>query len=107
MGRGEEIKMETRIFSRSEWDAFAGSTCWADQSEPLFGKGLLGNGKEFVLVIDPTSCCLLIEDDPVNDFGGYILEVSFPTQAAAQAFARGIGEPKTLTDFLALGFREA
>lgn len=106
MGRGEEIKMEIRIFSRSEWDAFAGSTRWADQSEPLFGKGKLESGKEFVLAIDPTSCCLLIEDDPVNEFGGYILEVSFPTQAAALAFLRGIGEPKTLADFLALGFRE-
>ena len=98
--------METRIFSRSEWDAFTGSARWADQSEPLFGKGKLESGKEFVLAIDSTSGCLLIEDDPVNDFGGYILEVSFPTQAAARAFAHGIGEPKTLTDFLALGFRE-
>jgi len=62
------------------------------------------NGLGFGTVAVPPA---MVEDDPVNDSGGHCLALPCPTQAAARAFASGIGEPKSISVFLALGFREA
>ena len=98
--------MDMQGFSRSEWLDYAGAESWSAEKPPLFGRGKFEDGKEFELALDRTGGCLMIEDHPCNICGGHVIELAFPTQAGAIAFAHGIGEPKTLTDFLALGFRE-
>jgi hypothetical protein len=42
----------------------------------------------------------------LRTIGGRCLELAFPSQAAARAFAIGIGEPVSVDEFLVLGFRE-
>lgn len=109
--------MKIHEFLREDWLSFSGATEWDDKKAPLFAKGNLADGREYVMVLDATGGCLLIEhEDDVNDAGGRVLECAFPTQAAAWAFARGIAEPcdgpgpcdgrgpREVADFLALGF---
>ena len=109
--------METREFQEQDWNGFCGATEWDDGNAPLFAKGNFADGREYVMILDATGGCLLVEgDDDANDEGGRVLECAFPTQAAAWAFARGIGEPCNgpgpcdapgpleVADFLALGF---
>lgn len=108
--------MEPREFLRHDWDCFAGATGWDDGKAPLLAKGNLADGREYVVVLDSTGGCLLVEGDEVNAEGGRVLDCAFPTQAAAWAFLRGIGKPydghgpcdgsgpHELDEFLALGF---
>ena len=109
--------MESRQFEKEDWYAFAGATGWDDGRLPLLAKGNLADGREYVVVLDATGGCLMVQDDEeTNNEGGRAFECPFPTQAAALAVARGIGEPcdglgprngsgpHELADFLALGF---
>lgn len=100
--------MRTRTFEKHDWDAFAGCEAFpatdAEKELPLFASGTFENGEEFVLVLDSTGACLVVDDDQAA-YGGYCLELPFPTQATAQAFAEGIGEPKHKMDFFLLGFK--
>lgn len=105
------MKMELREFQREDYYAFAGAAGWDDGKAPLIGKGNFADGREFVMVLDATGGCLMVQDDEeTNNEGGRAFECPFPTQAAALAFARGIEEPcdgsgpRELADFLALGF---
>lgn len=100
--------MRMNEFDRTAWHNFAGCESWSGERQtlPLIGEGRFENGQRYCLVLDRTGGCLMVEDDLVNDFGGRCLEMAFPSQAAARAFAVGIGEPKTMTEFLVLGFRE-
>ena len=95
--------MEAREFGRHDWDGFAGAERWGE-APPLMAVGKFADGREVVLVLDRTGGCVLVEDDPQNDAGGYVLALPSPTQLAAKAFARGMGEPQRLEDFLAVGF---
>lgn len=100
--------MELSEFTSTQWNAFAEASGWDDGALPLYCEDRLDDGRNFILVLDTTGGCLLIEsDDEVNDAGGRVLACPFPTQQAAHAFARGIQPPYTLDDFLALGFAEA
>ena len=99
--------MQTRPFSREDWFGFAGCVQWPNGDDPLIGDGTLEDGKEFVVVFDPTGCCLVVEEHPVSLAGGWILELPFPTRDAARAFGTGMGTPTCIDDFLRLGFREA
>jgi hypothetical protein len=98
--------MDTQEFTRNEWLSYAGAESWSTQKLPLIGRGKFESGKEFEIVFDHTGACLIIEDHPCNVYGGHVLDLAFPTQAAAEVFAKGIIAPKSLLDFLALGFRE-
>ena len=97
--------MNAREFTNHDWDAFAGCERWADGAEPLMALGALETGKEVCVVLDRNGACLMIEDDDQNDYGGHVLEMEFPTQAAARAFAIGMGEPKTKDECLRYGFK--
>ena len=103
--------MRMEEFDRQAWMSFQGCAGWSTadgrECEPLIGEGRFADGTRYCLVLDRTGGCLLVEDDPVNDYGGRVYPAGFPTQAAARAFASGIGEPQSLDAFLSLGFREA
>ena len=99
--------MQTREFTESDWWGFQGCSKWQGGDEPLISVGTLDNGKEYVLVFDPTGACLVVDDHPASESGGWVLPMTFPTQAAARAFATGIPEPHHYLDLLLLGFEEA
>ena len=100
--------MELSEFTNTQWQAFAGASGWDDGASPMYSEDRLTDGRRFILVLDSTGGCLLIEgDNEVNDAGGRVLMRPFSTQQAARAFARGIQPPYTLDGFLALGFAEA
>jgi len=101
--------MLTKEFDEAAWRCFAGCESWTNGMEtlPLIGEGAFANGTRYCVVFDRTGACLLIEDDEINDFGGYCLELHYPTQAAAKAFAAGIGEPRHKLEFFLLGFKPA
>ena len=99
--------MEMKEFNRETWFGFAGCSRWPDGKEPLIGSGIFEDGKEYVVVFDPTGCCLVVEDHPVSEAGGWIISLPFPTQDAARAFGTGIPEARGIDDFLRLGFVEA
>ena len=103
----KEMQMEIREFSKSDWLGFAGCSHWSDGREPLIGIGVLDSGKEYALVLDPTGCCVVVEDHPASISGGWTLPLPFPTQDAARAFGAGIPAPHGIDDFLRLGFVEA
>jgi len=100
--------MEMREFTRHDWDAFCGAEAWrtpaGEGSLPLITSGTLEDGKEYVLVLDRTGGCLMIEDEEQSDYGGWQLLMPFPTQRAAIAFGKGLGEPKHKLDFFCAGF---
>ena len=50
--------MDTKPFSEEMWGTFAGSESWTTDCPPLFSKGNFSDGREFVLVLDRTGCCL-------------------------------------------------
>ena len=98
--------MHAQPFNDEMWMAFAGSSEWDRDHQPLYVKDKLADGREFVLVLDATGCCLLIEGDAeVNQAGGRVMALPFPTQSAALTFARGI-TASIVDDFIALGFTE-
>ncbi|MBN1451548.1 MAG: hypothetical protein JW963_11075 [Anaerolineales bacterium] len=101
--------MEMQEFDQRAWGSFSGSEAWhatsAEGALPLIGEGRFATGEHYCMVLDRTGGCLTVEGDPQNDFGGYVLDLPFPTQKAAQAFASGIGEPKSKQDFFAFGFQ--
>lgn len=99
--------MEMKKFDREAWFGFAGCCNWPDGREPLIGIGVLESRKEVVLVLDPTGGCVVVEDHPASDSGGWVLALPFPTQDAARAFGTGIPEPRGIDDFVRLGFVEA
>ncbi len=99
--------MEVREFAECDWHSFNGCSYWPDGKLPLIGNCRLENGKEYVIVFDPTGACLLIEDDEINDYGGRYLSVDIPTQQLAYAIAQGMGEPATIHQFHTFGFRES
>jgi len=100
--------MELKDFCENDWLGFAGCSYWPDGELPLIGNGRLENGKEYVIVFDPTGACLLVEnDDEVNDYGGRTLSMNIPSQQLAYAIARGMGEPETIHQFHTFVFREA
>ena len=99
--------MEIREFLESDWWGFSGCIHWSGGKEPLISVGIFENGKEYALVLDPTGCCLVVEDHSVSLSGGWILALPFPTQDTARAFCNGIPEPRGIDDFLRLGFEEA
>jgi len=96
--------MHMRAFTQHDWHAFAGAQPWPDHP-PLFGQGRLADGREYVLVLDPTGACLVIDDEQAA-YGGYALERAFPAPAEARAFAEALGEPRTRGEFLVEGFHE-
>lgn len=99
--------MEVREFAESDWHNFNGCSNWPDGKPPLIGKGILENGKEYMIVFDPTGACLLIEDDDeINIAGGRILSLPLPSQRLARSLARGMGFPATIHQFHMFGFRE-
>lgn len=102
--------MEVHEFDRGAWMSFAGCERWQGENgegtEPLIGEGVFESGERFCLVLDSTGACLMIEDDPQCQFGGYCLSLPFPTQDAARTFAKGIGEPNGRQIFFMLGFEE-
>jgi len=99
--------MKLHKFDQSAWSSFAGCIRWPDGREPLIGVGVLDSGKEVVMVLDPTGACIVVEDHPVSLYGGWVLDLPFPTQDAAHAFGTGMETPTRIDDFLRLGFREA
>lgn len=85
-----------RPFTEHDWLAFVGAQRFPDGSEPLVAEGQfsLVHQRRWLVVLDCTGGCLLIEDDPQNDCGGYVLDRPFADQAEARAwFEREIGEP--------------
>jgi len=98
--------MKMDEFTRSAWDAYAGAEAWPNRDLPLIGRGAFEDGEEYELVLDCTGGCLVL-DDEWAEAGGYVLELPFPTQAAALAFAEGMGEPDHKLDLFMLGFKPA
>lgn len=97
--------MHAQPFNNEMWMAFAGSSEWDRDHQPLYVKDKLADGREFVLVLDASGCCLLIEGDEVNHHGGRVLPLPFPTQSAAMTFARGI-TATSVDEFTSIGFQE-
>ena len=99
--------MEMQEFTTVQWNAFAGASGWNNGALPLYCEERLDDGRNFILVLDATGGCLMVQgDDAVNNAGGRCLNCPFPTQEAALAFARGIQPPYTVEGFLAFGFAE-
>ena len=99
--------MQMHEFTPVQWSAFAGASDWNDGALPLYCEERLDDGRNFILVLDATGGCLMVQgEDVVNNAGGRCLDCPFPTQEAALAFARGIQPPYTVARFLALGFAE-
>ncbi len=99
--------MNVREFQKQDWSAFAGCEAFPGtdtETLPLFASGTFENGEEFVLVLDRNGACLVADDEQAV-YGGYCLELPFPLQATARAFAEGIGEPRHKLDFFLLGFK--
>ena len=100
--------MKLSEFTNTQWQSFAGASGWGNGASPMYCEDRLADGRRFILVLDATGGCILVEgDDEVNDAGGRVLMRPFSTQQAARAFAREIQPPYTLDDFLAHGFAEA
>lgn len=97
--------MEAKQFDRHDHDAFAGAEGWPDGAAPLIAHSAFADGTAFVLVLDKTGGCLVVDGDEQNQYGGYVLALPFPTQAAARVFAAGLGEPRSRDDFLTVGFQ--
>ena len=96
-----------RSFTRDDWHGFAGAERFADGSEPVAaeGRATLAAKRAWFVILDATGGCLMIEDDPQNDYGGYCLHRPFATPADAEAWFRAkIGTPAHLLDFLMAGF---
>ena len=96
-----------RPFTREDWHGFAGAERFADGAEPLAAEGrfTLAAKREWLLILDATGGCLVVEDDPQNDYGGYCLHRPFATPAEAEAwFRKAIADPAHLLDFLLAGF---
>ena len=99
--------MQMHEFTTVQWSAFAGASGWNNGALPLYCEERLDDGRNFILVLDATGGCLMVQgEDVVNNAGGRCLDCPFPTQEAARAFARGIQPPYTVVGFLALGFAE-
>ena len=99
--------MQMQEFTPVQWSAFAGASGWNNGKAPLFCEGNLACGRGFILVLDATGGCIVVEgDNETNNAGGRCLDCPFPTQEAALAFARGIQPPYAVAGFLALGFAE-
>ena len=96
-----------RPFTRADWMAFAGAERFPNGAEPLAAEARisLAAKREWLLILDATGGCLVVEDDPQNDYGGYCLRRAFATPAEAKAwFATAIADPAHLLDFLLAGF---
>jgi hypothetical protein len=93
-------------------NAFTGAEGWAEGQEPIYLKGLLDTGAEFIIVLDKAGGCLMCcTEEEINDEGGYQLSFQLPTKEAAYAFAYGMqhqlkGMRITLPMLLAFGFQE-
>ena len=99
--------MQMHEFTPVQWSAFAGASDWNDGALPIYCEERLDDGRNFILVLDATGGCIVVEgDNETNNAGGRSLACPFPTQEAARAFARGIQPPYTVEGFLALGFAE-
>ena len=73
--------MNVNEFTAADWECFSGAEEWADGSAPL-----IGETDGYVLVLDAGSVDLMDQDGDE----AYRLNVAFPTQAAARAFAAGL-----------------
>ena len=96
-----------RPFTREDWMGFAGAEHFADGAEPLAAEGrfTLAAKREWLVILDATGGCLMVEDDPQNDYGGYCLHHPFATPAEAEAWFRtAIADLAHLLDFLLAGF---
>jgi hypothetical protein len=81
--------LRIRKFNESDWNAFAGAESWTD-GNPLFLEGKFTDNTEFVIVLDKNGGCLMVEDNPINDEGGYQLTFKLATQEAGLTFAGGL-----------------
>jgi hypothetical protein len=99
-----------RPFTRSDWDAFAGAETFTDGAEPIAAEGqfTLGAKRRWFLVLDATGGCVLVEDDPQSEAGGYCLDHAFASPAEAQTwFAKQVRNPAHVLEFLMAGFARA
>jgi hypothetical protein len=96
-----------RPFTREDWYGFAGAERFADGAEPIIaeGKATMGDQRGWLLILDATGGCIMVDDDAQNDFGGRCLQHPFASPAEAEAwFRQEIGSPAHLLDFLLAGF---
>ena len=96
-----------RPFTDDVWAGFAGAENFADGSEPIFAEGrfTLGAQRSWILVLDGTGGCLVVEHDPQSLCGGYCLDYDFASPAEAEAwFRRYVRQPAHLLDFLMADF---
>jgi len=91
-----------REMNQSDWLAFAGAEGWHNE-QPLIAEGHLNDGTAYVLVLDRTGGCLILDDEQA-EYGGYQLERSFCSQASARLFAYDHLSVPTKASFLAAGF---
>ncbi len=99
-----------RPFTDHDWGAFAGAEPFADGSDPVAAEGTftLAAKRSWIVILDATGGCLLVEGDPQTDHGGYVLDRPFATPADAEAWFRDqVGTPAHLLDFLMAGFVRA
>lgn len=99
-----------RPFTRTDWDAFAGAEPFPDGAEPIAAESqfTLAAKRRWIVILDATGGCLLVENDAQSEAGGYCLDHAFASPAEAQAwFAKQVGNPAHLVDFLMAGFVRA
>ena len=104
---GEVNTVTLRPFTRDDWCGMAGAERFADGSEPLAAEGrfTLAAQRAWFLVLDATGGCLVVNDDPISERGGYCLDHPFASPAEAEAWFRAkVGNPAHLVDFLMAGF---
>lgn len=91
--------MELREFGGDQWRFFTGFARWADGKPPVFGDGVFQDGTQYRIVFDPAGGWL-----QAVGWEHFLLKKPFAAQEAALAFARDLGEPQKMEDFLAFGF---
>ena len=100
--KAQKRKRDVREFTRQDWMSFQGAESWSAATRPLIAE----NQKTMILA-DKTSVLVMIEGDPQNEYGGWTLDIAFPTQAMAKIFLNGFPEDFDSLYLQANGFKAA
>lgn len=101
-----------REFTKHDWMAFAGAENWpvihdltADECEPIIAEGKNKKDEGTMVLVDKKGILAMVEHDPQGEYGGYTLEIQFPTQILARAFMEGFSEDFNGLDLMLMGFK--
>lgn len=97
--------MNTRPIRDSEWEEFCVMDGFPSGERPQYADGILENGHRYMVAIDSSGSRLFVDGEEQSDYGGWKAEFKPLTPEAARAILSGLGEPRTLRDFLDYGFQ--